>query len=344
MSDYGADQGSGDDSSSRAGSSPFTPSSPSSRYTSRLRYDMLFSSLPSLSILLLTLFLLVAHSPTSALSIPPNLKSPPRVKSLRGQDSWTNAQRLAVGLPPRAPRTYKRATSTNPLEPAPVKRSAPSPSPSPYAYAKARPVVETSYSGHIVARYAGTDVVAGSVQASDSGVTLGGDADSARVTFATSGPRALFSISKLDAGTGVSVPATEAGAFIGATGTAALGAGASRLLEYDSPLCARASALPASAHTSDAGVYSAVLLNHVHQTSAHARPAASGSESAIWLFDASARALTAHWVNPDGSHPKTEVAMRVRDGALVLTGDVGAYNRAHAQDPVYEVTLQFVSD
>ncbi len=45
----------------------------------------------------------------------------------------------------------------------------------------------------------------------------------------------------------------------------------------------------------------------------------------------------AHWVNPDGSHPRTRVAVRARDGALVLTGDVGAYNEAHKGDVVYEV-------
>lgn len=45
----------------------------------------------------------------------------------------------------------------------------------------------------------------------------------------------------------------------------------------------------------------------------------------------------AHWVNPDGSHPRTRVAVRAGDGALVLTGDVAAYNQAHPGDVVYEV-------
>lgn len=42
-------------------------------------------------------------------------------------------------------------------------------------------------------------------------------------------------------------------------------------------------------------------------------------------------------MNPDGSHPRTRVAVRARDGALVLTGDVAAYNQAHPGDVVYEV-------
>lgn len=105
----------------------------------------------------------------------------------------------------------------------------------------------------------------------------------------------------------------------------------------------------------------------VSAASAHARPAAAGGESAIWMFDAATQALTgascshispspalwcarkgkadcglrwrrtAHWVNPDGSHPRTRVAVRAGDGALVLTGDVAAYNQAHPGDVVYEV-------
>ncbi|KAI0631454.1 hypothetical protein C8Q77DRAFT_1074538 [Trametes polyzona] len=282
---------------------------------------MLFPSLTSIPVLLLSLFLLVAHSPASALSIPPSLKSPPRVKPLRGpdQDLWTNAQRLAVGLPPRAPRTFKRATSTNPLEPAQVKRSAPSPSASPFAYAKTRPAVETAYSGRIVARYAGSEIPAGIVRASSSGVSLGGDEDGAHVAFTTSGSRALFSISNLDSvvtAKSETAASTQApAAFIGASGTSPLGA--------DSP--------------------NAVVLANVQQTTAHARPATAGGESTIWTFDAPTQSLVAHWVNPDGSHPRTRVAVRARDGVLVLTGDVGAYNEAHPGEPIYEVTLHLES-
>ncbi|KAI0643357.1 hypothetical protein C8Q79DRAFT_173822 [Trametes meyenii] len=264
---------------------------------------------PFLPALLLTLGLLVAHS--AALSIPPSLRAPARVKSVRSNEQWTNAQRLAAGLPPRAPRKYyKRATSTlaNPLGPAPVKRSAPSPSPSPYY---ARPQVETSYSGRLAARLAGTDTPAGYVRASPSGV--------ASVAFTTFGPRALFDISHIDVALASDPEAfqrSQETPFIGASGTVALGTGSA----------------------------SAVALHRVQQTAPHARPAATGGESTIWTYDAATGSLTAHWVNPDGSHPKTRVAYRARDGALFLAGDVDAYNAAHAGDPVAEVTLYFVSD
>ena len=41
-------------------------------------------------------------------------------------------------------------------------------------------------------------------------------------------------------------------------------------------------------------------------------------------------------MNPDGSHPRTTLAFRASDRALVLAGDVGAYNSAHGDAPVSE--------
>ncbi|KAI8977795.1 hypothetical protein BD414DRAFT_155933 [Trametes punicea] len=307
-------------------------------------------SVSSLSALVLALCLLVAHSPVFALSIPPSIKSPPRVKSVRSADQWTNAQRLAAGLPPRAPRTFKRATSTsgNVFVPAPVKRSAPSPSPSPFALSKGKPV-PTSYAGHIVARHLGSNDAVGYLRVSSSGVSLGGDKDSAHVTFTTSGSNTLFSINNVVSGTtsdAETTASTQETAFIGATGTSALGGGSAKYVHQKSG-CARFSLfgtwisdthLPPSPH------YSTVALGNVKQTAPHARPAVTGGESTIWTFDASSQALTAHWVNPDGSHPKTRVAYSAHDGSLVLTGDVDAYNKAHPDDPVTEVALYFVSE
>ncbi|KAH9895703.1 hypothetical protein C8Q73DRAFT_447216 [Cubamyces lactineus] len=272
---------------------------------------MRFSSLASLPILALALCLLLAYSPVSALSIPPSLKSPPRVKSVRVTDQWTNAKRLAAGLPPRAPRTFKRATPTVPDPYAPIKRSAPSPSPSPFAFA--RPAVETAYSGRIVARYAGTNVPAGYLRASPSGVVGGAndEQDGAHIAFTTTGSKALFSISNLaTVETTTDSEASQESTLIGAAGASTLSSGSA----------------------------SAVPLGNVKQTSPHARPALTGGESAIWSFDASTHALTVHWVNPDGSHPRTRVAYSARDGTLFLTGDVGAYGAAHPEDLVSEVT------
>ncbi|KAI9059839.1 hypothetical protein FKP32DRAFT_1605769 [Trametes sanguinea] len=276
---------------------------------------MRLPSLSCLPVLLLALCLLVVHSPVSALSIPANLKSPSRVKSLRSRapEKWTNAQRLAAGLPPRAPRTYKRVTSTvaDPLAPAPVKRTAPSPSPSPFAHSK--PAV--SYTGRIVARHPGKDDVVGFLRAPSSGVALGNNESSTTVTFKTPGGNSLFSITNVTS-SDAEASSTQEASLIGASGTSALGAGSAN----------------------------AVTLETVKQTAPHARPALTGGESTIWTFDVSTKALTAHWVNPDGSHPKTRVAYNAHNGTLVLTGDVDAYNKAHADEPVTEVALYFESE
>ncbi|KAI0329472.1 hypothetical protein GY45DRAFT_1346523 [Cubamyces sp. BRFM 1775] len=278
-------------------------------------------SLASLPALALALCLLLASSsPASALSIPPTLKAPPRVKSVRATDGWTNAKRLAAGLPPRAPRTFKRATPTVPDPYAPVKRSAPSPSPSPFAFA--RPAVETAYEGRIVARYAGSDVPMGYVRASSSGVEEELQ-DGARVVFKTTGSKALFSITTLQ-GTATTDSDSDSETSQGSEPSTLIGA--------------------AGASTLSSGSASAVPLGTVKQTAPHARPALTGGESAIWTFDAATKALTAHWVNPDGSHPHTRVAYRARDGALFVTGDVAAYNAAHPGDGVSEVTLYLESD
>ena len=49
-------------------------------------------------------------------------------------------------------------------------------------------------------------------------------------------------------------------------------------------------------------------------------------------------ATAALWVNPDGSHVRTTLASSGSDSAsLFLTGDVSAYNAAHADAPASEV-------
>ena len=91
---------------------------------------MLVQSLPSLSALLLSLLLLLTLvAPSHSAAVPRFL---PATKSLNrpradAANAWTNAQRLAAGLPPKAPRHIKRATPTVQNL---ALRNAPSPSPS----------------------------------------------------------------------------------------------------------------------------------------------------------------------------------------------------------------------
>ena len=84
---------------------------------------MLFLSLSSLPALLFTFFLLAANSPATLAS---NVGLGHRTLTRSSPETWTNAQRLAAGLPPLAPRRFKRAT---PTEAGIAKRAAPSPSP-----------------------------------------------------------------------------------------------------------------------------------------------------------------------------------------------------------------------
>ena len=92
---------------------------------------MLFPRLSAFSALLFTLvFFASAHA-----SVVPLARK--NIELARSpSDAWTNAQRLAVGLPPLAPRRLKRAPT--PTEPGVAKRAAPSPSPSSNAFSSTR--------------------------------------------------------------------------------------------------------------------------------------------------------------------------------------------------------------
>ncbi|PIL34555.1 hypothetical protein GSI_03333 [Ganoderma sinense ZZ0214-1] len=265
---------------------------------------MLFLSLSSLSAVFFTFLFFVASSPAALAS---HAALDHGIFARSSPETWTNAQRLAAGLPPLAPRRFKRATPTEPGVP---RRHAPSPSPS--AHVK-HPIhlapVKTSYTGTLQARTVPGNSSLGFVRLSSSGVTLGGD-NASRVTFTAVGTLP-FSIATVTGG------ANEEPSFLGAVGKTAIASGSA----------------------------SAAALSNVVQTPAHARPTSStGSESAIWTIDANTRRLTALWVNPDGSHVNTVLAHGASAGALVLTGDVDAYNRAHPDAPVSEVALYLVSN
>ncbi|KAM5545484.1 hypothetical protein V8D89_000522 [Ganoderma adspersum] len=281
---------------------------------------MLFLSLSSLSAVFFTFFFFVANSPAALAS---HVALGHRTFAHSSPETWTNAQRLAAGLPPLAPRRFKRAT---PTEPGIAKRAAPSPSPSAHVkhpFDNIRlTAVETSYTGTLQARTVSGNASLGFVRLSSSGIALGGD-DGSRVTFTAVGTLP-FSIATVTDG------ADEEPSFLGAVGKTAIASGSG----------------------------SAAALSNVVQTPAHARPTLSGGESAIWTMDANTLKLTAlgdkpltndHfgaalWVNPDGSHASTTLAHSAFDNALVLTGDVNAYNRAHPDSPVSEVALFFVSN
>ncbi|KZT05696.1 uncharacterized protein LAESUDRAFT_655174 [Laetiporus sulphureus 93-53] len=95
-----------------------------------------------------------------------------------------------------------------------------------------------------------------------------------------------------------------------------------------------------------------VYLGGTTQIAPNARPASGANsftfttgehediESAIWRINASTGAITAHWVNPDGSLPTTTIAYYAPENFLLLTGDDAAFARTYGTTPV--VTLTFV--
>ncbi|TFK86969.1 hypothetical protein K466DRAFT_565680 [Polyporus arcularius HHB13444] len=225
----------------------------------------------------------------------------------RGAEShqWTNGQRLAAGLPPHAPRKLMRAT---PTEPNVAKRHAPSASPSLSAFANLPIAATETRTGRIEARTVADDASLGFVQLSSvegSGVSLkfATESDDASVVTFTSSGLTPFDI----ATTG------DSPLFLGGSGTIAIATGSTRT----------------------------ATLSSVLQTSPHARPMATGGESAIWTLDAATQKLVPLWVNPDGAHAKTTLAYSATDGALLLTGDVDAYNQAHPEAPVAEAALYY---
>ncbi|KAF9022533.1 hypothetical protein BDZ89DRAFT_1137271 [Hymenopellis radicata] len=88
------------------------------------------------------------------------------------------------------------------------------------------------------------------------------------------------------------------------------------------------------------GSYNYALLTGTSHTDANSPPSAAGnsyssqnSESTIWTYLPSidlpsTQQLTAQWVNPDGSKPTTFLYYLPGSNALLLTGDVSAFNSA----------------
>ncbi|KAJ7185514.1 hypothetical protein C8R46DRAFT_1207668 [Mycena filopes] len=70
-------------------------------------------------------------------------------------------------------------------------------------------------------------------------------------------------------------------------------------------------------------------------------PSAENCESAIWSYNALTNALTAQWVNTDGSLPPTAIAFVSGSNALLITGDYTAFSQAFATSQL--VTLVFAA-
>lgn len=167
----------------------------------------------------------------------------------------------------------------------------------------------TTYTGRLQVRTA-TGNVLGFVRnwggaAPISGISFG-DGD-LRVSISTNNPAAPFDI--------VATNAKFANPhYIGAEGRGPLNRGSARVVGF----------------------------NNVGKTRAGSPPF-SGHESAIWTMNPQTKALRAHFVNPDGSTPRTTLAYDARANALFFVGDIDAYNDEFDYYPASAVTLYLVN-
>ncbi|PPR08147.1 hypothetical protein CVT24_012361 [Panaeolus cyanescens] len=73
---------------------------------------------------------------------------------------------------------------------------------------------------------------------------------------------------------------------------------------------------------------SIIAFTNVEQTQPGALPGTAKAESAIWSLDTTTKKLTAYWINEDGSTILAQLAYDVRANALFFVSDVAAYNAA----------------
>ncbi|KIJ20895.1 hypothetical protein PAXINDRAFT_165723 [Paxillus involutus ATCC 200175] len=222
--------------------------------------------------------------------------------TIAAPQDWTNAQRLARGLPPSPPKFgrilpgYVRSPTTVSGE----KRSpSPSPSPSPLKKYEGR-VQVVSYDGEPLGylRNWATDSV--------SGVNYGGPSSELHVSFTVpNSGKGLINILATN-------PNFPAPYYIGTTTSATLAPG--------SP--------------------SVVGFGNVENTPPLSPPvpyANQSDESDIWTFDLTTKQLKAYYINPDGSSADTTIAYNIWNNSIFFVGDIDAYNKA-VTDPDYLVS------
>lgn len=208
--------------------------------------------------------------------------------------AWTNAKRLASGLPPRSPNfNRRRGTGT------PVRRGGASPSPSP-SPSPSHSSVQT-FDGRIAIKSSISSPIIGYVNNSAGGLSVdvkGASGTDLRVELTT----------QLMSKVPVSVSATNADfkpVFVG---------GAS-----DDVLAAHSPTV--------------VALSNVPQTLAFEKPTSEGA-SAIWTLDSRTHQLKPYWVNTDGSVPDVAIGYNAKKNQLFLTGDLAVYNAASSSSAI----------
>ncbi|KAL1747822.1 hypothetical protein HDZ31DRAFT_80122 [Schizophyllum fasciatum] len=219
-----------------------------------------------------------------------------------------SALALIVRAAPLETNAQRFARGLPPLAPAYLRRTSGTES-AEQGHPSAKPPV--TYTGRLEVRLADGHVL-GSVRnwegaSSISGVAFGGSDEELSVSFSTSGGNKPFDILATN-------PKFPAPYYVGAYGNSALAKGS----------------------------YATIGFNNVGQTPAGSKPVKVNDayyESAIWTFNPKTKGLTPHFVNPDGSKPKTQLVYDARANALFFVGDVEAYNKQFYYYPVSAVSL-----
>ncbi|KAL1674042.1 hypothetical protein EV122DRAFT_254766 [Schizophyllum commune] len=194
-----------------------------------------------------------------------------------------------------------------PLAPVNLRRTSTGTDSAEHGHPSAKPPV--AYSGHLQVRNAADGSVLGYLSTSSLfGIDYAGG-DHLAVSFTTSGGYKPFDL--------LATNAKFTPSYIGAGGNPTLAKGSSATLGF----------------------------SNVGQTPAGSKPVKHGDsyyESAIWTFNPQTKQFTAHYVNPDGSKPKTQLAYDAHANGLFFVGDLDAYNKEFYYYPAGAVNLYLV--
>ncbi|KAF9059665.1 hypothetical protein BDP27DRAFT_1453144 [Rhodocollybia butyracea] len=213
----------------------------------------------------------------------------------------SNAYRLARGLPPLPPRDFGRNKPGQ--QPTPVLRARANPSPSPSGVAQ--------YSGRLQVRL-------------ENGSTVGYVQDKLGLPVSHGSDLQISVFASLTRKEDLNIIAAAPTAFPSRSHL-----GASSENSKDTTI---------SADTS-----SSLLFTIVPKTPAMSRPIVlptgnASVESAIWAINSTTKELTAQYVNPDGSLPKTFIMFNYTDDKLFFVGNTTSQSSSSAPVKLFIVT------
>ncbi|KAK2466707.1 hypothetical protein APHAL10511_000965 [Amanita phalloides] len=65
-------------------------------------------------------------------------------------------------------------------------------------------------------------------------------------------------------------------------------------------------------------------------------------ETAVFAYNPSSNEVTCHWINNDGSRPKTYIGFNGQEATLFITGDKDAFSHKYGSNSIHWVTLNLI--